>query len=91
VTIGVVRDGDDFYVRAVNGRSKGWFRGTEDRYEAHVRAGGIDKDDQLVDTDVLVEEINAAYRAKSNRYPANIIGGVQAPQAQPATHRIVPS
>jgi len=28
VTIWVVRLGDDFYVRAINGRTGAWFRGT---------------------------------------------------------------
>ena len=90
VTIWVVRHGDDLYVRAVNGRSKGWFRGTQDRHEAHIRAGGVDKDVQLVETDDLIDEIDAAYRTKYNRYPANIIGGVLTPQAQAATLRLVP-
>ena len=90
VTIWVVRHGDGLYVRAVNGRSKGWFRGALGRHEAHVRAGGVDKDVQLVETDDLVDEIDAAYRTKYNRYPANIIGGVLTSQAQAATLRLVP-
>jgi hypothetical protein len=90
VTIWVVPHGDDLYVRAVNGRSKGWFPGTQDRHEAHVRAGGVDKDVQLVETDDLIDEIDAAYRTKYNRYPANIIGGVLTPQARAATLRLVP-
>jgi hypothetical protein len=38
VTIWVVRQGDDLYVRSVNGRTSSWFRGAQDRHEAHVRA-----------------------------------------------------
>ena len=44
VTIWVVRVGDDLYVRSVNGRSATWFRGAQDRHEAHIQAGGVDKD-----------------------------------------------
>src|SRR5438046_2526149 len=41
VTIWVVRLGDDLYVRSVNGRTSGWFRGAQDRHEAHVESGGV--------------------------------------------------
>ena len=33
VTIWVVRHGDDFYVRSVNGPGSGWFCGVEQRHE----------------------------------------------------------
>jgi hypothetical protein len=42
VTIWVVRHGDDLYVRSVNGSTASWFRGTQDRHEGHIRAGGVD-------------------------------------------------
>jgi hypothetical protein len=32
-TIWVVRHGEDLYVRPVNGRTSGWFRGTQERLE----------------------------------------------------------
>jgi hypothetical protein len=38
-TIWVVRLGDDLYVRSVNGRTSGWFRGTQVRHEGRIRAG----------------------------------------------------
>jgi len=90
VTIWVVRHGDDLYVRSVNGRTATWFRGTEDRHEAHVSAGGVDKDVQLIETNDHADDIDAAYRAKYNRYPANIVATVLTPQAQAATFRLVP-
>ena len=37
-TIWVVRLGDDLYVRSVDGRSSGWFRGTQVRHEGRIRA-----------------------------------------------------
>jgi len=46
VTIWVVRDGDDLYVRSVNGRGSSWFRGAEGRHQANIRA--VD-DDMYVD------------------------------------------
>jgi hypothetical protein len=38
VTIWVVRDGDDLYVRSIHGRGAGWFRGTQVRHEGHIHA-----------------------------------------------------
>jgi hypothetical protein len=40
VTIWVVRLGDDLFVRSVNGRTSGWFRGTQVRHEGRVRPAG---------------------------------------------------
>ena len=44
VTIWVVRDGDDLYVRSWRGRTSTWFHGVQDRHEGHISAGGVDKD-----------------------------------------------
>ena len=44
VTIWVVRVDDALYVRSVNGRDSGWFRGVLTRHEGSVRAGGVAKD-----------------------------------------------
>src|SRR3989449_9614190 len=65
VTIWVVRHGDDLYVRSAYGRTSSWFRGTQDRHEGHIRAGGVDKDVLFVEADDDVnDEIDAAYRRK---------------------------
>ena len=71
VTIWVVRHGDDLYVRSVNGRGSSWFRGAEVRHEGHVRAGGIDKDVVLVETDDVNDEVDAEYR--TNGYLAGLL------------------
>ncbi len=44
VTMWVVREGGDRYVRSVNGRQSSWFRGAQTRHEARIRVGGVDKD-----------------------------------------------
>jgi hypothetical protein len=90
VTIWVVRHGDDLYVRSVNGRMASWFRGTQDRYEAHIQAGVVDKDVLLVETDDVNDEIDAAYRTKYHRYAASIIDAIVSPQARAATLKLVP-
>src|SRR5437870_10982895 len=82
VTMWVVRHGDDLYVRSVNGRTSSWFRGAQVRHEAHVEAGGLDKDVRLVETDDKNDEIDAAYRAKYRRYAESIVGSIVSPQAR---------
>ncbi len=91
VTIWVVRVGDDLYVRAVNGRTGAWFRGTQVRHEGHVQAGGADKDVTFVDADPgLNDQIDAAYRNKYRRYAASIVNSILTPQARASTIRLVP-
>jgi len=90
VTIWVVRGGDDLYVRSVNGRTSSWFRGAQARHEAHIEAGGVDKDVLLVESDDLNDPIDAAYRAKYHRYTENIVGSIVSPQARAATLKLVP-
>ena len=90
-TIWVVRHDDDLYLRSVNGRTSAWFRGAQVRHEAHIQAGGVDKDVRLVETDDLNDQIDAAYRTKYRRYAASIIDTIVSPQARAATLRLVPT
>src|SRR5271165_4871688 len=90
-TIWAVRDGDDLYVRSVNGRTSAWFRGTQARHQGHVEAGGVSKDVTFADPgDGLDEELDAAYRAKYRRYSPNIVNSVLTEQARAATVKLVP-
>src|SRR5437867_13172171 len=73
VTIWVVRLADDLYVRSVNGRTASWFRAAQDRHDAHIQAGGVEKDVLLVESDDMNDQIDAAYRMKYRRYAASII------------------
>jgi hypothetical protein len=90
VIIWVVRYGDDLYVRSVNGRTASWFRGAQDRHEAHIHAGGVDKDVLLVETDDMNDVIDAAYRAKYRRYAASIVESMLRPEVQAATLKLMP-
>ena len=90
VTIWAVRQGDDLYVRSVNGRTSSWFRGARVRHEGHIEAGGVDKDVLLVETDDINDEIDAAYRSKYRRYAESIVGSVVRPRARTATLKLVP-
>ena len=90
VTMWVVRQDDDLYVRSVNGRGSSWFRGAQARHEAHVQAGGVDKDVLLVEADDLNDKIDAAYLSKYLRYAESIVGSVVTPQARAATLKLLP-
>ncbi len=91
VTIWVVRLGDDLYVRAVNGRTGAWFRGTQVRRQGRIQAGGVEKDVTFEDADPgLNDQIDAAYRAKYRRYAANIVNSILTPQARASTIKLVP-
>src|SRR2546421_1604258 len=90
-TIWVVRLGDDLYVRSVNGRASVWFRGTQERHEGRIRAGGVEKDVGFVDVhDDMDDQIDDAYRTKSRRYAASIVDSPLPLEARTATLKLVP-
>ncbi len=91
VTVWVVRHGDDLYVRSVKGRSAQWFRGTQERHEGRIRAGGVQQDVTFVDAGHDIDnEVDAAYRAKYRRYAGNILNSVLTPEARSSTTKLVP-
>lgn len=90
VTMWVVGAGDDVYVRSVNGRGSSWFRGVQDRHEARIHAGSVEKDVELIVTDDAQDAVDAAYQAKyASRY-ASIVPSIVAAEAQAATLKLVP-
>ena len=90
VTMWVVRDGEDLYVRSVNGRGSSWFRGAQTRHEARIRAGAVEKDVSLVETGAAGESIDSAYRAKYGRRYPSIVPSIVAPEARAATLKLAP-
>jgi hypothetical protein len=56
----------------------------------HRRRRGVEKDVRLVETDQLGDEIDAAYRAKYQRYAQRIVGSTVSSQARAATLELVP-
>jgi hypothetical protein len=90
VPMWVVRDSDDLYVRSVNGRGSSWFRGAQTRHEARIGADGVEKDVNLVETDDMNDEIDAAYHTKYGRDYPTIVPSIVAPQARAATLKLVP-
>jgi hypothetical protein len=92
VTIWVVRDGDDLYVRSYRGVGAAWFRGAQLRHEGHVRAGGVDQDVTFAaETDPGVNDLlDAAYRAKYSRYGGSYVDAMVAAGARATTLKLVP-
>jgi hypothetical protein len=90
VTMWVVRDGDDLYVRSVKGRGSSWFRGAQNRHEAHIRAGDVERDVTLVETNDVDDELDTAYHTKYGRRYPSIVPSIVAPEARAATLKLVP-
>jgi hypothetical protein len=91
VTVWAVRHGDDLYVRSVRGRDGHWFRGTQERHEGRIRAGGLQQDITFVEADRNIDaEIDAAYREKYRRYAGRILESVLTPEARTSTLKLEP-
>jgi hypothetical protein len=60
------------------------------RHEGRIRAGGVDKDVLLVETDDMSDQIDAAYRAKYHRYAESIVNSIISAEARAATLKLVP-
>ena len=72
VTIWVVRVGDDLYVRSVNGPDSAWYRGTRQRHQGRISAGGVERDVDFVDADHGVDDV--AFSLFIIRLPMDDVG-----------------
>jgi len=91
VTIWVVRQGDDLYVRSGYGRAAAWYRAVEARHEGRIEAGGVAKDVAFLDVDpALNDRIDAAYRTKYREEDARFLAPMVAPEARATTIKLVP-
>jgi hypothetical protein len=86
--IWVVRVADDLFVRSWRGASGGWYSAAEATHEAHISAGGVDKNVTLSHAgDDVNDAVDAAYRTKYGRHSAHI-GPMIAPQARATTLKL---
>ena len=92
LTIGVVRVGDNLFVRSYRGRNGTWFCGALVRHEGHIQAGGVNKDVAFVKVPELNinDQIDAAYRTKYRKHEALYVDPLVAPAARAATIKLVP-
>jgi hypothetical protein len=91
VTIWVVRDGEDLYVRSWRGRAGSWYRAAQARRVGRISAGGVDRDvvfeDAAADIDAAVD---AAYRTKYEHYGDTYVSPMVGPEARATTLKLLP-
>ncbi|MFF3567722.1 DUF2255 family protein [Nocardia jiangxiensis] len=89
--IWAVRDGDEVYIRSVNGPAATWYRSTRPHHEGRLRAADLGVDVTFVDADDTVDDrVDAAYRDKYRRYATSIVDSINSPLAAGTTMRVVP-
>ena len=91
VTIWVVREGDDIFVRSAAGATNPWFRRAQASGTGRIRAGGLEADVSFATADASVKPaIDAAYHLKYDRYGPNIVGTVVGADAAQTTIKLLP-
>ena len=91
VTIWVVRDDDDLYVRSAYGPGNPWFVRAKASGAGRIRAGGVERDVAFeVPAADVHHAIDAAYHAKYDRHGPRIVGTVVGPKVVETTLRLVP-
>lgn len=91
VTIWVVRNGDDLYIRSWRGRTAAWFRSAQAHRQGHIQAGGIDRDVLFVDAaQDLNDQVDAAYRTKYTPIAPSYVEPMVSPEARATTFQLVP-
>jgi hypothetical protein len=90
VTIWVVRQGDNLYVRSYNGKSGSWYRAAQNSHQGRIQAGGVEKDVRFVNADAdLNDQIDAAYQSKYGRYP-KYVAPMVTPEVRTTTIQLLP-
>jgi hypothetical protein len=92
VIIWAVREGDDLYVRSVNGTTAAWYRGTRATREGWIGARGVEKDVAFEDvepSDPVNDRIDAAYRAKYGSRSSSVTA-INSPTARETTLKVLP-
>ena len=93
VTMWMVTDGDQVYVRSVKGSAGTWYRHVRATDLAQVTARGVTADVSVEDASAdagLGNRLDTAYRAKYQRYAHRIVDSVLAPAAKASTLRLMP-
>jgi len=91
ITIWVVREGDDLYIRSAHGYDNPWFQRALRSGQGRIQAGGIERDvDFVVPEHDAAARVTAAYHAKYDRYGPSIVGTVVSAEAERASLRLSP-
>jgi hypothetical protein len=91
VTIWMVRDGDELYVRSVNGPTSAWYRGSQAQRAGRISAGGVERAVGFEPAaDGLNDAVDSAYRGKYARYSDQTLDRITSRDARATTYRLVP-
>jgi len=91
ITIWVVRQAHDLYVRSAYGWDNPWFQRALRSGEGRIRAGGVERDVSFEQPGPdVAEDVTAAYHAKYDRHGPRMVGTVVSPEAVRSTLRVVP-
>ncbi|HET6478811.1 MAG TPA: DUF2255 family protein [Actinoplanes sp.] len=91
VTIWVVRDGDDLFIRSAYGATNGWFRRAKASGTGRIKAGGVERDVTFAEADLAESAaIDRAYHRKYDLYGPKIVGTVVGADVAPLTIRLIP-
>ena len=91
ITIWVVREGDDLYIRSAHGYENPWFQRALRSGQGRIQAGGIERDvDFVIPEPDAAARVTAAYHAKYDRYGPSIVGTVVSAEAERASLRLSP-
>jgi hypothetical protein len=89
--IWVVRAGDDLYVRAAYGANKGWHGVARTSHQAHVRAGGVEKEVTIADAQpAALDGVDEAYRQKYGARYTSIVDTITDAEHRATTLRLIP-
>jgi hypothetical protein len=91
VTMWVVRVGDELYVRSARGADNPWYRRAMAAGGGRIRSAGVEREVSFEQpADGVQPHVDAAYRAKYDRYGARFVGAVVGPPSYPVTIRLAP-
>jgi hypothetical protein len=88
----VVRNGDGLYIRSYRGGDGAWYRAARADHQAHITAGGVDKDVTLAEEPdpATNDRIDDAYRTKYSGYAETYVVPMLAPRARATTLKLLP-
>jgi hypothetical protein len=86
-----VRAGDDLFIRAAYTDGSAWHRVARTSGQAHISAGGVQKDVTVEDADQAeLDAVDAAYREKYGRRYASIVDKINDDEHRATTLRVTP-
>ncbi|MCS5735082.1 DUF2255 family protein [Herbiconiux daphne] len=93
VTIWVLRDGSDVYVRSSFGQRSNWYRRVLASQRAHVATGPVDRDVDVrhVDDEASIALVNRLIESKYGRYGPTYLDTQNGTAAMAATLRLTPA